>query len=92
MKKSASCSSGGPSGEPGKERLKFAPLGQSRVYAREASGDAHGTTISCPVTSPGAVSRASRSAATCPSGSSPWTPPTTSAVGPSPPLIETIGM
>ena len=51
-----------------------------------------GTTISCPGTSPGSVSRASRSAATCPSGSSPWTPPNTSAVGPSPPLIETIGM
>jgi len=55
LKKSASCSSGDPSGEPGKERLKFAPLGHRRVYARDASGDAHGTTISCPVTSSGAV-------------------------------------
>ena len=29
--KSASCSSSGPSGEPGNERLKFAPDGHSRV-------------------------------------------------------------
>ena len=31
VKKSASCSSGGPSGEPGNERLRFAPDGQRRV-------------------------------------------------------------
>ena len=47
--KSASCSSGGPSGEPGNERLKFAPDGHSRVYACDASGEAHGITISWPV-------------------------------------------
>ena len=91
LMKSASCSSGGPSGEPGNERLRFAPDGQSRVYACDASGEAHGITISWPGTSAGSVSRASRSAATWPSGSSPCTPPKTSAIGPSPPLIDTIG-
>ena len=36
-------------GRPGNERLKFAPEGQSRVFACEASVEAHGTTISWPV-------------------------------------------
>ena len=89
--KSESCSSSGPSVRPGKERLKFAPDGHSRVFACEASIEAHGITISRPATSAGSVSRASRSAATWPSGSSPCTPPSTSTVGPSPPLIDTIG-
>ena len=81
--KSASCSSGGPSGEPGNERLKFAPDGQSRVYACEASDrGARDDRSSCPLTSAGSVSRARRSAATWPSGSSPCTPPSTSTVGP----------
>ena len=84
-RKWASCSSTGPSGRPGNERLKFAPDGHSRVYAREASGETHGITISRPVTSSGRRSRARFSAATWPSGSSPWTPPSTSTVGPSPP-------
>ena len=36
------------SAEPGNERLKFAPDGHSRVFACEASSEAHGITISRP--------------------------------------------
>ena len=46
--KSESCSSSGPSGRPGNERLKFAPDGHSRVFACEASIEAHGMMISRP--------------------------------------------
>ena len=91
-RKWASCSSGGPVGEPGNERFRFAPEGQRRVYAREASGEAQGITITRPVTCSGWSSRARLSAAICPSGSSPCTPPITSAVGPSPFATETIGI
>ncbi len=44
-----------------------------------------------PFTCSGRSSRARLRAATCPSGSSPWTPPQTSAVGPSPRATLTIG-
>ena len=69
----------------------FAPDGQRRVYARDASIETHGITITRPLTCSGRSSRARFSAATWPSGSSPWTPPRTSAVGPSPRATETIG-
>ena len=48
VRKSASCSFGGPSGRPGKERLKLAPEGQLRVFAFEAAGESTGTTITRP--------------------------------------------
>src|SRR5438045_2035021 len=50
--KSASCSSGGPSGEPGKERLRFAPEGQ-RAVPRAPGGHGLGLeTIRCIVDNP----------------------------------------
>ena len=49
VRKSASCSFGGPSGRPGKERLKLAPEGQLRVFAFEAAGERTGTTIDAAV-------------------------------------------
>ena len=87
----ASCSSGGPSGEPGNERLRLAPDGQRRVYSRDASGERQGSTITRPLTCSGRNSRARLSAATWPSGSSPCTPPSTTTVGPSPRATDTIG-
>ncbi len=85
-RKCASCSSGVPSGEPGNERFMFAPEGHRRVYGtrglhRHARDHDHAGRATCS----GWSSRARLSAATWPSGSSPWTPPSTSAVGPSPP-------
>ena len=91
-RKWASCSSAGPVGEPGNERFRFAPEGQRRVYAREASGEAHGITITRPVTCSGCSVLARLSAAIWPSGSSPCTPPITSTVGPAPFPTETIGI
>ena len=90
-RKCASCSSARPVAEPGNERFMFAPDGQSRVYPRDASIETHGITVTRPWTCSGRNSRARFSAATWPSGSSPWTPPRTSAVGPSPLATVTIG-
>ena len=88
VRKSASCSFGGPSGRPGNERLKFAPDGQLRVFAFDASGERTGMTMTRPCTCSGCSSCSSRSAATWPSYSSPWLPASTSTVGPSPFAIE----
>ena len=82
MRKCASCSFGGPSGEPGNERLKFAPDGQRRVHAFDAAVESTGITITRPVTCSGCSSGMSRSAAIWPSYSSPWLPARTSTVGP----------
>ena len=69
----------------------LAPDGQQRVKASDASGETHGTTMTRPETCSGCRSRARLIAAICPSGSSPWTPPSTTAVGPSPFATTTIG-
>lgn len=69
----------------------FAPDGQQRVKACEASGETQGTTMTRPETSSGRRSRARLIAAIWPSGSSPWTPPSTTAVGPAPFTTTTIG-
>ena len=71
VRKSASCSLAGPSGEPGNERLKFAPEGQRRVQAFDASPESTGITMTRPLTCSGSSSWIRRSAATWPSYSSP---------------------
>ena len=71
VRKSASCSFGGPSGRPGNERLKFAPEGQLRVFAFEASTERTGITMTRPDTCSGWSHCSRRSAATWPSYSSP---------------------
>ena len=91
VRKSASCSSSVPVGDPGNDRFMLAPEGQHRVKASEASGETQGMTITRPETCSGRRSRARLIAAICPSGSSPWTPPRTSAVGPLPFATTTIG-
>ena len=53
VRKSASCSFGGPSGRPGNERLKFAPDGQLRVFAFDASTESTGITMTRPETRSG---------------------------------------
>jgi hypothetical protein len=90
-KKWASCSIGGPSGLPGKERLKFAPDGHSRVCAREASVEMIGTMMIRPETCAGSISWIRRRAAICPSYSSPWLPAEMRMVGPVPLATDTIG-
>ena len=82
---------GGPSTEPGKERLKFAPDGHSLVHAFDASPESTGITITRPLTCSGSSSWISRSAATWPSYSSPWLPASTSTVGPEPLATHAIG-
>ena len=62
-----------------------------RVFAFEAAVEITGTTTIRPVTCAGSISWTSRSAATWPSYSSPWLPPETSTVGPSPFAIVAIG-
>ena len=82
VKKCASTSSGGPSRRPGNERLKFAPDGQKRECACDASVEMVGTTTILPDTCAGSTSARSRRAAIWPSYSSPWVPAETSTVGP----------
>jgi hypothetical protein len=71
--------------------LKFAPEGHKRVFARDASREITGTTTIRPRTCSGSSSRISRRHATWPSYSSPWFPPETTTVGPSPFAIVAIG-
>ena len=71
VRKSASCSSGGPSGEPGKERLKLIPDGHIRVFAFDAAVESTGMIVMRPETCSGSSSWIRRSAATWPSYSSP---------------------
>src|SRR5581483_12212926 len=82
---------GGPSGRPGNERLKFTPDGHMRVFAFDAAVEITGTTTIRPVTCAGSSSCTSRSRAIWPSYSSPWLPPLTTTVGPSPCAIVAIG-
>ena len=62
-----------------------------RVFAFEAAVEITGMTTIRPWTSSASISLISRSAAIWPSYSSPWLPPETSTVGPSPFAIVAIG-
>jgi hypothetical protein len=71
--------------------LKLVPSGQSRRPFRAADGERQGSTISVPAISSTLVSTIRRRNATCPSYSSPWLPPQSTTVGPSPFLKTAIG-